>query len=641
MLAAIRGFAKSPFAVLLMGLLIVSFAVWGVRDMFKQTMTSWVVKAGSHEVSAEDYKRQFDRVIREAEQRMGRGITPEEAVAQNVDKRILSSMSDQAAFAELVKRLGIQPDDKLILASLAANPSFTDPLTGKFNDKFYRRVLAENQIRPESLEAELRDQIAVEQFAAGLGGDDKAPRIYSALMATFALEQRGADYIVLGEHAVAAPAKPTDAQLLAFMKENAAQLKQPEFRTISLVRFSTAAMAKDMPADPAAVQKRFDQEKAGLAQPERRAFIQISLKDPGQAAAAAGRLAKGETPAAVAKATGGSMIAFPATSRRAIPDTAIANAVFSLQPGQSSGPIRTGFGTALVKLTGVTPAKEASLDAERARIETEVKQEAAQQKVFDQVQKYSDARDGGAPMVKAAEAAGVKVYPLGPLTAEGVDKASRTKIDALTQKMLNDAFSQPQGGETDVQDLGKGEYYAVRVESITPSALPPLEDVRAPLTQRVMMVDLVKRLQAKADELAARLKKGEPIDKVAASAGQQVRHMQGLSRVTANQHQDLGQAFLEKVLSGKPGDTFVAPGPAGVAVGRIGPAQAGDTATLAIFAEQRRGQLAQMMMNDTSETLRNIARDRIKPKVNMAKARQTIGLSAQDPAASGKPAKAG
>jgi peptidyl-prolyl cis-trans isomerase D len=639
MLAAIRGFAKSPFAVLLMGLLIISFAVWGVRDMFKGTSSNWVIQAGSHEVSADEYKRTFDQVISNAEQQMGRVVTPEEAVAQNVDRDILSKLSDENAVGELVKRLGVQPDDKLVLAALARDPSFTDPLTGRFSDTYYHSLMANNKIKPESYEANLRDQIAERQFAAGLGGSAKAPRIYAAVLASAALESRDADYIELGLHSVPAPAKPTDAQLLAFMKDNAAIMKRPEFRTLSLVRFSAAAIAPTMTPDAAAVQKRFDLEKARLAVPERRAFVQIMLKDAGQAAAAAARLVKGETADAVAKAYGVTATSYPATSQRAIPDQQVGNAVFALQPGKSSGPIKTAFGAAVVKLTAITPAKPASLDEARGKIVEELKGEQAQQKVFDQMQKYSDAHDSGAPLAKAAETAGVKVYTLGPLTAQGVDRATRQPTPSLTPKMLTEAFALPAGGETEVQDLGKGEYYAIRVNAIEPAALPPLEEVRGPLTQRVMAVDLVKRLQARATALSARIKKGEAVDKVAASANLPARHIEALSRATMSQHQELGQEFLGNVLGGKPGDVFVAQGGGGVMVGKIGAAKPGNLGQVAIATEQARGQTTQMMMSDFVETLRNIARERIKPKVNLAKARQAIDLTPETEGSSAKPAK--
>lgn len=640
MLAAIRGFAKSPVAILLMGLLIVSFAIWGVQDAFKAKVALWVIKAGSHEVSASDFKDAFERAVRSEEQKVGRPIPRDEAIAAGADRQILSGLADQNAVAELVKRLGVRPDDKLVLAELAQNPAFTDPLTGRFSYKAYRRVLADNRVSWEAVEADTRDGIAQRHLFSGLGVGTKLPTIYSTMMAAYMLEGRNADFILLGEHAVAAPTKPTDSQLKAYMQEHESQFKMPEFRTISLVRFSAGAVAPAMTADPAEVQKRFDVEKASLNTPERRVFVQINLKDAGKATTAAARLAKGEDPAAVAKALGATSTPYPATSQRAIPDPKVAAAVFALQPGQSSAPIASEFGTVVVKLLAITPAKEASLDEARAKIEGELKSEAAETKVYDLEKKYMDARESGAQLAKAAQVAGVKVYPLGPLTAQGVIKATRQKEPALTDKMLAEAFALPVGGETEVEDLGKGEAYALRVDAITPAALPNLDEVRPLIAQRYMVADLIKRLQARGAELSARLDKGEPIDKVAASAGLQVQHVKDVSQATAAQHQNLGQAFLTKLFAAKPGDTFTADTGAGVVVGKVSAITSGKLDEVARAASQGQSQVANMMMNDMGETLRYIARERIKPKVNPARARIALGMSPEEAAATTKPAKA-
>ena len=64
MLAAIRAFAKSWVASLLIGLLVVSFSVWGIRDVLHPKFSNAVVTAGSHETSPAEFKREFE-IIRQ------------------------------------------------------------------------------------------------------------------------------------------------------------------------------------------------------------------------------------------------------------------------------------------------------------------------------------------------------------------------------------------------------------------------------------------------------------------------------------------------------------------------------------------------------------------------------------------------
>ena len=81
----------------------------------------------------------------------------------------------------------------------------------------------------------------------------------------YGFSNHGAAMVVVSPKSVEAPAKPTDAQLRTFMQQNAERLRRPETRSISLVRFSTAALTPTMPVDEAEVKARFDAAKAHRA----------------------------------------------------------------------------------------------------------------------------------------------------------------------------------------------------------------------------------------------------------------------------------------------------------------------------------------------------------------------------------------
>jgi len=85
MLAAIRTFAKSWVAAVLIGLLVISFAVFGISDVFNAKITDAVVTAGSREVSSSDFKRMFENYKAQAEQRTGQPVSTEEAVKCGLD----------------------------------------------------------------------------------------------------------------------------------------------------------------------------------------------------------------------------------------------------------------------------------------------------------------------------------------------------------------------------------------------------------------------------------------------------------------------------------------------------------------------------------------------------------------------------
>jgi peptidyl-prolyl cis-trans isomerase D len=151
----------------------------------------------------------------------------------------------------------------------------------------------------------------------------------------------------------------------------------------------------------------------------------------------------------------------------------------------------------------------------------------------------------------------VPVFTIGPVSAQGTGPQGQP-VSGVNPKLLTSAFSLPQGGESEVEEAGNGEYYAVRVEKIIPKALPPLAEVKPQLVRVWMMREMVKRLQTKADELAARVKKGETLEAVAASIGSQVGHATSIDRQNAGQNQVLSRDALIKTFGAKTGEVYTA-----------------------------------------------------------------------------------
>jgi peptidyl-prolyl cis-trans isomerase D len=627
MMAFFRALVKSWVARVLLGLLIVSFAVWGVQDAFHGRISDSVVTAGKRAISSAEFKRIFDAQVRNAQQQSGQALTAQDAVNAGLDRRLLADLADSEAVAEVIRRSGVGPSNALLVAELRKIPAFFNQLSGAFDQQAYQAVLAENQLTPSDFEKGLRDQLAEDHFSSGMVAGFRTPRTYAALLASVDQEQRVLSYFVLDARKAPTPAKPTDAELTKFMKENDSRLRRPEFRAISLVRFSADALAQTMTADPAEVKKRFDYAKDKLSTPEKRAFVQIPVKGQAQAQAVAARLGKGEDPAAVAQSIGVKPITYADTAKGGVADAKVADAAFALKVGEASGPVQGEFGLAVVKVSRITPPHQATLEEVRSQIEPDVKLEAAQEKVYDQVQKYDDAHAAGAPLVQAAKTAGVQIYPLGPMTSEGRLMADGQPVTGLNKQMLDKVFAMTEGEETDVIDLGKGEYYAMRLDKVTPSALPSLDEVRGPLTQAYMTQALVTALQKSAEDLAARVKKGESLDKVAASAGGKVERLADLSRSNADKHQELGRDLLTKAFAAKPGEVFVGGVQTGMAVAKLDAVKPGDTTAIAKAAEQMRPQMSvAMVQSELGDMLRYAARATVKPRVDEARARQIIGM---------------
>ena len=630
MLAAFRTFAKSWVAALLIGLLIVAFAVFGVSDVFGNRMSNSVVEAGSRKISPAEFRREFDQIRQRAEQQMGQPVTAEVAAQNGLDRQVLQGMATREAFAELLRRMGIRPSDTLIAQAIGKIPTFFNPVSGQFDKKLYQQQLAQNDLTVDRFESILRDELAQQHLATAFSSSLSVPRAYAALASLYALESRDVAYLTITPAGVPRPAAPTDAQLTAFMKENAAQLTRPELRILTVARFSPELAGADAAIDPAELKKRYEFRKDTLSTPETRSVVQIPVKDAAAAQAITARLQRGEAPTTAARSVGVDAITYPNRPQTAIADRKVAAAAFQMQPGQVAT-VQGDLGLAVVRVDAVTPGKAVTFEEARPALEAELRKDAAAEKVYALTQAYDDAHQKGANLMEAAQKAGVAATTLGPVSKDGRDEQGQP-LPGLNQKLLETAFGLPAGGESQVVEAGGGEYFAVRVEKIVPPAMPPLAEIRPQLAQVWTIRELAKAMQAKADALAARVRKGESLDAVAASAGAAVTRAPAVDRRSGPQNPLMSPEILSQVFGGKPGEVFVARGRDGVVVGKVEATHVGDSAGLAMLTEQVRPQMTETIFREIGAGAQTAARQELKVKADYDRARAAIGLEPLAPA---------
>jgi peptidyl-prolyl cis-trans isomerase D len=643
MTGSLRSTARNPVAIALMGLLILVFLLLGVGggsrfpDMFRGGRADSVVTAGGHTTSAIEYRRIFDQQKQRYEAQTKAPTTTEFLVKNGFDQQLLNQIALDQSAGEMLSRMGVAPDASLIDAQIKQIPAAFDRVTGKFSEKQFLQFLGSQGLTPQQVQTDLTDELAQRHFAFAVVAGFRVPRAYAALTAIAALQNRDVRYFDLDARAIVQPPPPTDAQLLAFMKANTAQLTRPEMRIVELARFSASALAPSVVVSAADIQKEFDFRKDSLSTPETRDIVQIPVRSAAEGAQAASRLKAGEDPAAVARAFGAEAVTYSAKPRAALADAKIAAAAFSMTQGEVAGPVKGDLGLAAVKVVKITPARVATLDSARAQIEADLKSKAARNKAYELSQKFDDARQAGASVADAARKAGVALQTVGPITGDGIGVDGKPN-PLVNDKIAKSAFAMRAGEDSDVQDAGSGEYFALHIDKVIAPALPALNEIRAPLTQALQRQQLIAALRAKADSLMAEIRAGKSMEVVAASIGSHVVSQPGMQLVKAQDYKALGREFLTQVFAQKPGEVFAASSADGAYIAHLDAIRPGDVTQTAQVLENVRQRASQDYLQDLLTTTKAAAEKLIGVNINLNLARQTVGV---DPASVAGPVKKG
>jgi len=631
MITLFRNFAKSKWATGLLVLVALALLFTGGQqlDVVGALTPHHVVDAGARSIDAARFRSDFDRVRENLQQQAQRSLTIEDLVKENILVRYLDSQKSELGFLDWAWKAGIRPGKELVIKEIRKLPIFLDPITGQFSEDTYRSQLAERNLTPAIAEQGFRDQYIVKHYSLAIAAGARLPRIYGALAANQALESRDARWFNVTRAMAGTTPPPTDAQLTAFMQQNAAEIRSKPMRVGSLVLFNSAPGAAAAVSD-ADIQKRFDFRKDALSQPEKRTFVTLTAPTRATADKIAAALRSGQSPGEVAGANNLQPTEFNDTPRAGVTDPAVADAVFGLAPGQVSDPVQGRVGFTVVRVASISPARPVTLPEVRAQIIEELKGEAERTLIFQRVTRYDEARKTGKTLEEAAALAGARVVPLPPLTEDG--KRPDGQQVNLPPQILENLWKLQKGADTDAVDLGHGEYFVLRVDQILPAVLPPLDRVRPMLAAEWTRRENARLLVNRANALEARIRAGEDIVAVARSVGAEVVTRAAIQAQPTPA--DISQGLLQAIFGTDRGQVFGGQVSADVyVVGRVDAVTPAVAVLAAPMAEDFRNRMTQQALQPLVGNAIEAAAARTKARYDMALARQALNLPAEAPGA--------
>jgi peptidyl-prolyl cis-trans isomerase D len=534
------------------GFLVISFAIWGIGDIFRGFGRSTVAKVGDTEITVEQFRQIYTERLQQLGQQVGRPISADQARAAGLDRQIIGQVVADAALDQRARQLGLGIADSEVARQIREIPAFHG-LNGQFDPRlFEQRIRAAGYNEPRFVAEQRRFRVR-QQLSDSMSGLAVAPKTVLEALNRFQNERRAIEYVVLGHAQAGDIAAPTPEEIAKYFEANKALFRAPEYRRAVVLALTAAEVTRWMQITDEDAKRYYEERRSRFVTAGRRQVHQIVFPNVEDAKAAKERIDAGTSFGEIARERGLSeqdidlgFIAKTALTGGPLGASAVAEAAFSLPEGGVSAPVQARTGPALIRVVKIEPDKGRPYEEAADEIRQEIAKDRTRSEINDKHDKIEDARAAGQNLTEVAQKVGLTATTIDAIDRNGRDPGGAPALGLPAEvDVLPSVFSTDVGVETDPVRMADGGYLWIEVTGITPSRERSLEEVRDQVEARWRNEKIAERLKTRTAELTEKLKLGGSLAELAAADGLKAESAPDLQRNSRSEK--LSPATLDAV----------------------------------------------------------------------------------------------
>jgi peptidyl-prolyl cis-trans isomerase D len=537
MLDAMRRGALNWLSKILLALLIVAFAVWGVADVFRGYGRGTLARIGKTEISVEEYRQAYQEELDSISRRMGRRLTPEQAKLVGLEQRALQRLISAAAIDAHIDQMHLALSDATIADLIRKEPSFQQS-DGSFSSAKFQQYLRQAGMS-EARYVQLRRKEEVrEQLTESLTAGIAPPQVLMDRLHSYREETRVIEHFTPDYDKLIKLPEPGEAELKAYYEDSKRQFMVPEMRRINVLLLTRADVKARLPIAEEEVKASYEREKERYNIPEKRRVQQLAFPEKAAAEKAYAELAgaKDFNEAAAKLGFKPSDIELGLLARKDMIDPKIADAVFTLTKDELSKPVEGRFANVLLRVTDIEPGKQRTYDDVKGEIRDRLAEERASQEIQALHEKAENERSAGKPLQEIGQVLKIAYRAVPEIDASGKTADGKPALEnPEAARIAQAAFSGAAGIESEATELPDGGYAWIDVISTTPEKQKPFETVQAEVKAGFLEQERRKQVAALAGKLVERLNSGEPVEALAKETGGKAETTSPSTRTTSPQ----------------------------------------------------------------------------------------------------------
>ena len=523
MLQNIRDNSQGWIAKIIIGVMVVLMALFGVDQIFQSVSNSQdAAEVNGEVISLNELAKAADMQRRQLQQQLGDNYDDSLIDDKLLREAALKGLIDRQLLLQGAVTADLALSDMALDQMMLQEAQFQ--VDGKFSADRFDMVIRQMGYTRLQFRQMLREEMLIMQLRAGLAGSSF---VTDADVNEFArLENQTRDFATLTLKATTQGIEISDADVKAFYDKHAAEFLSPEQVQLEYVELKKNGFFDQVEVTEDELQSQYQKEIAGLSEQRQAAHILIEVNDQVTDEQAKQkleqvqqRLGKGEDFAALAEefsmdpgsAKSGGDLGYAGPG---VYDPAFEEALYALNEGEVSAPVRSTYGWHLIKLLGVQGADIPSFESLKEKLTKDLKSEKVEQRFVEVSKELEDSSFESADLAQPAQELGLEVKLTELFGREGGKDVSSNR------QVLQAAFSEElldNGANSSLIELDPDTAVVVRVKVHNKPEQLPLDTVSAVIKDELLMQRAAEASRLKGEEMLAALKEGKtPADQALA-----------------------------------------------------------------------------------------------------------------------------
>ena len=529
MLQAMRDKVMGVLGWIVIGLIIITFALFGLGSYIQDKSQVFAAKVNGVEITPRELQMAYQQQRAQMEQMLGDAYDPALLNDKLLRQRALDSLIGRQLVFQASQDADMAISDQLLAAHIQSASVFQE--NGSFSEQRYQRLLYQQGQSPASFEYDTRRGLQMEQLLNGLS---KSAFVTSAeVEQAYRLQEQTRDfaYWIISAQPFEATVAITEQQIDEYYQQHAEEFVVPERVRVAYLRLSGEALADAVEVEEAELQAQYQAKKDALkTQEQRRAshiLIQVAqdadqealdaarneaqeLLDQIRAGADFAELAEKHSDDTGSAPQGGDLGFFA----KGVMVPEFEASAFALQPGEVSDLVQTQFGFHIIKLIEVKASEVPEFDAVRAELLTELKQRGVDDLFYEKLEQLTDlSYEHPDSLDTAADALGLEIQHSDWLSASGgtgIGEYPKLMAVVFGEDVLE------AGHNSEPVEVGANDVIVARVEEREAAQQLPLDKVRDQISEALRQQLAAQQAQAKGEELLEKLAQGASAEQIEA-----------------------------------------------------------------------------------------------------------------------------